>query len=86
MIKTIDIESIPTDGRRVYRGRIRDVEEFIRSGANACEIVKQKGETVKTLWTSYYNAVNRQQYYRDLVQVIQRQGRLFLVRVEGKRV
>ena len=86
MIKTIDIDSIPADGRRTYRSRIKDIEEFIRSGSNACEVVKQKGDTAKLLWSSYYNAINSRQYYKDLVQVIQRQGRLFLIRVEDKRV
>lgn len=86
MIKPIELKNIPTGSPRPKNIRIRDIEAFIRSGANACEIITEPNETARGVYTCYFNAISRRQYYKDLVKVIQRNGRLFLIRTEGKRV
>lgn len=87
MIRPVNAKDIPALGKnRKYTKRICDIEEFIKSGEDACEILLQKGENIKHVFVSYHNAINRRQYYKDLVRVCQRNKRLFMVRVEGKRV
>lgn len=75
-----DIESISG-----YRNRIRDIEEFIQSGADCCEYVLREREKPETAQCGFCAAIARRKYYSELVRCITRNGRVFLVRHENKR-
>lgn len=74
MITKIDPKAIP--GKR--GGTImKDLEEFIRSGMEACEVEGRLDPRV--MYTSYRTAVTRKKYP---VRVLMRGNRVFLIREE----
>lgn len=85
MITTIDLKEIPKHKYAGYGERLKDVDDFVESGANAAEIILKPGDIARDLQCSYINAIKRRKY-RDLCRAVMRGNRLFLVKVEGKRV
>jgi N-glycosylase/DNA lyase len=85
MIKSCTLDDIPTKGNKQNLKRIKDIEDFIATGADCCEVVLDDQNPVKVR-AALDNAIKKRNYYRDLVFVIQRKNRIFLVRHENKRV
>ena len=84
MIKSISLSSIPNCERGSRRGyRLKDIEEFLESGRDACEVVLVKDETPKNVWAAYHTACQRNKPYDAMVQVMMRRGRIFLIRRKG---
>lgn len=87
MIKKCRLEDIPGCGTRMRVGRrIADIEEFIASGDDCCEIVLKEGEKPGRVSTTYNTSIRKRQYYRDVCNAILRDGRVFLIRKEEKRM
>lgn len=87
MIKKCRLQDIPGYGDKRRTGRrIRDIEEFIASGEDCCEIVLEDGENPRRVSSTYISAIQKRQYYRDICYAILREGRVFLIRKEEKRI
>ena len=85
MIKACTLDDIPSKGNRQNLKRIKDIEDFIATGADCCEVVLEGQDAAKAR-AALDNAIKKRNYYRDLVFVVQRKNRIFLVRHENKRV
>ena len=81
MIVPYKLTDSPDRAAAPVRTRVTDVEDFLESGSECCEIVVNDEEVTKTVWAAYHNAITRLGYC-DLVRVRQRGGRIFLVRRE----
>lgn len=87
MIKKCRLSDIPGDARFRQAGRrISDIEEFIASNDDACEVILTPGEKAKNVQVCFITAIGRRQYYKDIVQCIVRCNRVFLIRKEEKRI
>lgn len=75
MIKQINIDDIPGIIKR--NNAMLDVEEFIRSNMDSCEVISNEKTNVDSLWSAYYNAVQK---LNCRVKVVRRKGRVFLVK------
>ena len=85
MIKACTLDDIPSKGNRQNLNRIKDIEDFIATNADCCEVILEGQDAVKVR-AALDNAIKKRNYYRDLVFVVQRKKRIFLVRHENKRV
>lgn len=72
MIKYISINDIP----KKNHGRIIDeIEEFLSSGKDACEVVSSANKEPGSVYCTYVSAVRR---YKYPLKVIRRNNRIFL--------
>ena len=86
MIKKCSLNDIANITKAKIGRRIADIEEFIRSGEDCCEVILDPNEVPKNVQSSFLNAARRREYYDGLVQVILRGNKVYLVRKENKRV
>lgn len=87
MIKKCRLQDVPGRATRARVGhRIADIEAFIASGDDCCEIVLKEGEKPDRVSTTYRNSIRKRQYYSDVCDAILRDGRVFLIRKEDKRI
>lgn len=87
MIKKCRLQDIPGGGDKRKTGpRLRDIEEFIASGEDCCEIVLKDGENPRYVSTTYNGAICKRQYYSDICYAVLREGRVYLIRKEEKRI
>lgn len=75
MIKPINIDDIPKYSR--CNRAVQDVEEFIRSGMDSCEVISNGKSNANSLWSAYYNAVKK---LNCGVRVARRKDRVFLIK------
>lgn len=80
MYKPIRLADVPRRRCGGALNRIRDIERFIASGDDACEIILEAGEKPASVSGSIREAIKRRQYYSDLVEAFMRDGRVFIVR------
>lgn len=74
MIKTISINEIPA----INKGQVsQDIEDFMNSESEACEVFGSETRSVNSLHACYYQAVKNKNYPVD---VIRRKNRVFLVK------
>ena len=85
MIKACRLEDIPAKGNKQNLKRIKDIEDFISTSEDCCEVILDGQDAVKVR-SALDNAIKKRSYYRDLVFAVQRKNRVFLVRHENKRV
>lgn len=79
MIKEINIKEIPNINRGKY---MDDIEEFLNSGAEACEVIGHKDQSGVSLYSALWNAVKKYGYH---VKIIRRKERVFLVKATMRR-
>lgn len=87
MIKKCRLSDIP--GLNAYKHvgkRIADIEAFIQSGDDCCEVVLKEGEKAFTIAGTLNNAIRNRQYYKDVCYAISRNGRAYLIRKEEMRL
>lgn len=74
MIKTININEIPA----INKGYVmQDIEDFLNSGVEACEVFACDGLSIQSLHSSYASAVKKNGYP---IKVMRRKNRVFLVK------
>lgn len=76
MIKKINVEEIPS-GYRQKRERIKDILDFIESGASAAEVFSDSTKNGLSLYSSCLGAIRRNRFP---VSVIRRGERVFLIK------
>lgn len=76
MIKKINMEEIPT-GYRQKGKRIKDILDFIESGASAAEVFSTSTKNGLSLYSSCLGTIRR---FGFPVSVIRRGERVFLIR------
>ena len=86
MFKLIKMEDIPLSTYSGKNSRVNDIEKFLATGADACEILLWQNESPTSVAASFKNAVSRRERYEKSVYVLMRAGRVFLVRHPEKRV
>lgn len=76
MIEKININDIP--GRNIrYLEVVKDIEDFLAMDTNAVEVKFPAGRNVSSVVASYKKQINLNNYQ---ARVIQRRGRVFLIR------
>lgn len=76
MIELINVNDIP--GRNIrYLEIMKDIDEFVMSKGDAAEVKFPEGRNVSAVVASYKKAIKNSNY---AVRVIQRKGRVFLLR------
>ena len=86
MFKIIDVGDIPTSAKRTgQNARVKDIEKFLATGADACEIMLWENESPSSVTASLKNAISKRKHYEDFLYVVMRAGRVFLVRWPDKR-
>ena len=86
MIKIIDVKKLPP--RKTPRKKyniLGDIDDFLATGADACEIILEEGESPNAVCGALRNAIDSRKHYGDMLYVTQRAGRVFLVRWPDKR-
>lgn len=78
MIKKIDVDDIPRFSRR--NRATQDVEEFIRSEMDSCEVIPNGAINCASLWNAYYYAVKK---LNCSVRVSRRNNRVFLIKEDS---
>lgn len=82
MFKEICINEIPKDASRRRNPVVSDeIEKFLDSGFEACELEVGRFKTRNSASTTFRNAVRRGNYP---VRVVSRSNRLFLVREDSE--
>ena len=66
--------------------RIFQIEAFIRKSVNEMEVKVSHKEDSAHAYAALMNAISKRKYYSDMVRVETRKGKIYLVRLEGKRV
>lgn len=78
MLKHIDICDIPKNAKKSRNSEImNDIEEFIKSGESAAEVVVPKKSSTNSVCASYRNAIRAKSYP---VKAIKRSEKVFLIR------
>lgn len=80
MITKIEPKDIPGRACRYNHQVMQEVEEFTKSGWDACEVNIRKYKTSHSAFAAYKQAIVR---LNASVIVFERSGRLFLVRKEA---
>lgn len=75
MIKAIEMNDIPNINRGHF---MSDIEEFVNSGMDACEVFGAKNQSGESLYSAYWNAVKKSGY---AVNVMRGKNRVFLVKL-----
>lgn len=87
MIKKCKLSDIPGLNAYKYFGkRIADIEAFIQSGDDCCEVALTEGEKSFSVAGTLNRAIRNRQYYKDVCYAISRNGRAYLIRKEEKRM
>ena len=86
MIRLVDVNKIPPrKSPNPKCNRMNDIEKFIATGADACEIIVEQNESPNAVTGAVRNAIDSRKHYGEMLYVTQRAGRVFLVRWPDKR-
>ena len=85
MHKAIRLADVPGDGkletRRTRKPRTQEVREFLQSDDEAWEMIDPDLPT-HSLYSSISSVLRQNQYFGRRLRVLERRGRVFLVRKE----
>lgn len=80
MIKSyMEENSLPPKGKAGTTPRIKDIQEFIKSGKEACEICVDEGKKASSVAATYAGIISRHAEF-SCVRAASRSGRVFLIR------
>lgn len=76
MFKLISGDEAPKP-RRKWSGIIQDIEAFVETGGDACEVMIPEDCQVQTVYNTYFQTAKRNHMP---VTVMRRKGRVFIVK------